>query len=348
LSESNSTPIIAGEKTNENDNSETNRRKFQGTWAPVELHDAVENGSISGLAAWLAMAIASLASGKRRSCNATNRFLGKKINKSQRTVQQLLAELEAAKFLCTGEDYKGGRILWIDWNQMSENTGRKKWTPAQKVALPNTCAKSCAPLAQEFAHRVKREEVKKENTPLTPQGGNGVPISSSSSSSPSKKPITLALPRPKGNNGAPFKKPKKKEPDEPAEWMERARLFRKNMFNKAGHPLDQQSVATWASIIRRLHEEDPNAGPMLEWIETNYHVKFEPTITGPASLTPGRRSWILNLMKQEGYEPKRLKNASQSDELITVRRIVDGKSTRKSVKQGDVQMMIAQGWEVLS
>jgi hypothetical protein len=73
-------------------------RGFCGTWASRELHDLVEAGTLSITAAWLAMVIYSLSRGSR-GCFASNAYLGGKIHKSPRRVQELLESLEKCGLL---------------------------------------------------------------------------------------------------------------------------------------------------------------------------------------------------------------------------------------------------------
>src|SRR5579862_8669518 len=104
---------------------EFHERQFRGTWAPVTLHDLVEKGEISALAAWLAMVIDSL-SKTERGCYASNKFLAEKIHKSESRVKVLLAQLEKSKILVS-EWNATERRLWIDWNCRSNDKRNIKY-----------------------------------------------------------------------------------------------------------------------------------------------------------------------------------------------------------------------------
>jgi len=93
---------------------EIHERQFTGTFAHRKLHDKVESGDLTAIAAWLVMVIDSLSKGDR-GCYASNAFLGKKINKSEQRVRVLLSSLEDNGMLISkwvGDE----RRLWIDWS----------------------------------------------------------------------------------------------------------------------------------------------------------------------------------------------------------------------------------------
>ncbi len=72
---------------------------FKGTWAPKELHDLIKSKQISLGAAWLALNISSLSSGKNNKeqrCWATNKFLGKIIGRTK----ELPTDLIVLCYLC--------------------------------------------------------------------------------------------------------------------------------------------------------------------------------------------------------------------------------------------------------
>lgn len=69
-------------------------RSFRGVNCPVELFDLVEQGTLSGEVAFLALTIDSLVNVKGEGCWASKAFLAKKVGKTSRQVQRDLKILE--------------------------------------------------------------------------------------------------------------------------------------------------------------------------------------------------------------------------------------------------------------
>jgi hypothetical protein len=135
-----------------NQHSEEPAKQFQGTWACVELHDLVEEGTISPTAAWLAMTIMAYTKGKR-GCFASNEYLGNKIHKKVRQTQVLLKQLEDAGILLTS--YRGDmRHLRISFDDYQKPKRKDAYKAENRLKDDESRhAKKCASDMQKNAHR---------------------------------------------------------------------------------------------------------------------------------------------------------------------------------------------------
>ncbi len=114
---------------------EDHKREWKGNFATATLHELVEKGTISALAAWLALVIDSFS--KKRGCFASNNFLAKKIHKSPRVVQRLLEVLEKAKILQS--TWRGKlRVLSIDHEGHSKQKREKKYRADSRARHDNS------------------------------------------------------------------------------------------------------------------------------------------------------------------------------------------------------------------
>lgn len=148
---------------------EKHERQFTGTNAPVELHDAVENGLISPTAAWLAMVINSLGKGKLKKCFASNKYLGGKIHRKERNIQYLLANLKKYGFLEIIEEKNGNRKSRI-LITIYENVNNNSHSTPRRVDSSNTknnegCKKLHGGDAKNCTHSINsisKKEINKE------------------------------------------------------------------------------------------------------------------------------------------------------------------------------------------
>lgn len=240
-------------------NEESHVRQFTGTWAPVTLHDLVESGELPALAAWLAMVVDSLSKGKKRVCDATNSYLGKKIHKEPRQVQRLLEKLEE-KGMLKSEWRNGKRCLWVTYCCDSKDTRKDTQTNGlthvkSDVLNKRTHVKSDVP------PHVKSDVHSKEGI--------------------SKEECRHPLPNGRGGDGiCGTSRLNEKSPDKEVSYKLRDILFKYRKID------DRTSLHKWDHWSKKLlgYKTKDHVLLMLDVYDQNFHNKFRPDIFCTKSL----------------------------------------------------------------